>query len=122
MVRGDLDMPPGKLAAQAGHAFVETLKEAQANYDNGSANGESYNRYRAERPGTKVVLLARNIYELERARDECAMLGIPHALVVDSGHVLPPHFDGNPIVTALGFGPATRSEVGRITRRLALVP
>ena len=119
MVRGDLEMPPGKLAAQAGHAFVETLKEAQNHYETGCAISESYKRYRDERPGTKVVLLARDLYEIERARDECAQLGIPHALINDSGHVLPPHFDGSPIVTALGFGPATRSEVGRITRRLA---
>lgn len=109
-------MPPGKLASQAGHAFLEAFLTAQ------KASPASAALYAADPPGTKVVLRAKNLFELERARLECERLGIPHALITDSGHVLPPHFTGAPIVTALGFGPATREEVGRLTRRLALVP
>jgi PTH2 family peptidyl-tRNA hydrolase len=109
-------MPPGKMAAQAGHAFLEALLTAQ------KASPANATLYVADPPGTKVVLRAKSLYELERTRYECDRLGIPHALITDSGHVLPPHFTGAPIVTALGFGPATRDEVGRLTRRLALVP
>ena len=109
-------MPPGKLASQAGHAFLEAFLTAQ------KASPATAALYAADPPGTKVVLRARHLYDIERVRHECARLGIPHALITDSGHVLPPHFTGAPIVTALGFGPATRDEVGRLTRGLALVP
>lgn len=109
-------MPAGKLAAQAGHAFLEAFLTAQG------ASPASAALYAADPPGTKVVLTSRGLHDLLAAQHELDRLGIPHALITDSGHILPPHFDGQPIVTALGFGPATRGEVGRLTRRYALVP
>lgn len=109
-------MPPGKLASQAGHAFLEAFLTAQ------KAIPATAALYAADPPGTKVVLRAKSLFDMERAALELNQLGIPHALITDSGHVLPPHFTGSPVITALGFGPATREEVGRLTRRFALVP
>lgn len=109
-------MPPGKLAAQAGHAFVEALNRAK--WD---AHGH-WTQYLADPPGTKVVLFARDEYELLRAHEEVEALVIPNALIVDQGHVLLPFFDGSPVTTALGIGPARRAEVAHITNRFALVP
>jgi PTH2 family peptidyl-tRNA hydrolase len=108
-------MPPGKLAAQAGHAFLEAFLTAQ------KASPASAALYAADPPGTKVVLLAKSIFDLERAQRDLEQLGIPHALIVDQGHVMLPHFDGSEVTVGLGFGPATRKEVGRLTRRYALV-
>lgn len=105
-------MPVGKLAAQAGHAFLDSFL---------ASNPELQTAYRAPGHGTKVTLATSSLARLLRARDECERLGLPHALIVDSGHVLPPYFDGSPIVTALGIGPALRPEVQAITARFALV-
>jgi peptidyl-tRNA hydrolase len=116
IVRGDLFMPPGKLAAQAGHAFLDAYL---ASLDLRPACSRAY---RADGHGTKVALLARRLEDLVLAGAMARRAGIPTALVTDSGHILPPDFDGSPIVTALGIGPAKRSEVRRITRHFALVP
>lgn len=34
---------------------------------------------------------------------------------------MPPFFDGSPIVTALGIGPATREQIKKITKKFQLV-
>jgi PTH2 family peptidyl-tRNA hydrolase len=59
-------------------------------------------------PNTEKLLFA-----YEQARD----LNLPCCLIEDSGHILPPHFLGQPIVTAMGIGPARRDEVRDITKR-----
>jgi len=105
-------MPPGKLAAQAGHAFIGALEATPT---------ERRLSYHKDPPGTKIVLAAPTVDHLLWASGELSCLDLGQFLVEDSGHILPPHFDGNPIITALGFGPATRDEVRRITRRFDLV-
>ena len=87
-------MPPGKLAAQAGHAFLEAYLASPP---------DEAAEYRADSPGTKVVL-AGGLSRIMRALDQCERRGIPHALIVDSGHICPPDFDGSPVITALGVG------------------
>jgi PTH2 family peptidyl-tRNA hydrolase len=109
-------MPPGKLAAQAGHAFLDAYLVAL------DRRPDDARAYRDGRHGTKVALRADCLEDLLIARSMADRAGIPAALITDSGHILPPSFDGAPIVTALGIGPAKRSEVRRITRHFALVP
>ncbi len=105
-------MPSGKLAAQAGHAFLDAYL---------ASTPERQFAYREPGHGTKVTLGCSSLTRIMRARDECVRLGLPHALIVDSGHVLLPHFDGTPIVTALGIGPALRPEAHPVTSKFALV-
>ena len=100
-------MPPGKMAAQAGHAFLGAFVNSQ---------GERKDRYAADPPGTKVVLVARDLHKLLLIQSIVADEGLPYALITDEGHILPPHFDGSPIITALGVGPATRREVACLKR------
>ena len=102
-------MPPGKLAAQAGHAFVEAYLASPP---------EEASEYRRESVGTKVVLRGR-LRQLLMAADRCEREGIPFALIEDSGHVLPPHFDGSPVVTALGVG--LSPDAVRITKKFQLL-
>jgi peptidyl-tRNA hydrolase len=109
-------MPPGKLASQAGHAFLDSYLAALSDAP------DRVTAYGAPGAGTKVVASSDSLGELLRARDFALEAGIPCALVTDSGHVLPPYFTGEPIITALGLGPATRAEVRRITGSFALVP
>lgn len=118
-------MSPGKMAAQAGHAFCESLRDAESQtyWEDGvgADTDTEWHRYVADPPGTKVVLEARDELALLRAYHDAQARGIPSALIYDSGHVLPPHFDGSSILTAVGIGPTTRRKVAPITRRFALV-
>lgn len=104
-------MPPGKAAAQAGHAFLDSFLKADP--DVAAA-------YLAD-GGTKIVLIAPDEAALCRAQQQAVDLGLPCALVIDSGHVLLPTFTGEPIVTALGIGPAARDVLRPITRGLRLM-
>ena len=116
LVRKDLQMPPGKLAAQAGHAYTDALCEAQA------LNPDAADRYRIDGlGGSKVTLQAKNLNQLLRAYNEARAAGLPCSVVVDREHVLPPHFDGNPVITAVGIGPCTPAQVRAITKRYQCV-
>lgn len=108
-------MSPGKMAAQAGHAFLESYEvvrirdpDRAAEYHNGSH-------------GTKVVLGAKDLTTLLDIYERAKVEGLPTVLITDSGHVMPPHFDGSPIVTAVGIGPVKRNEIHHTTKRLQVV-
>ena|ERR1700744_5149608 len=105
-------MSPGKAASQAGHAFLDAYLDAPL---------ALATAYRADGMGTKVVLSAPNEAVIRAIHDRAQQLHIPSALIIDSGHVMPPHFDGNPVVTAVGLGPATRDEVETLTGELNLL-
>ena len=108
-------MPTGKLAAQAGHAFTDAAHECLLR------RPDRYHAYHDGEGGSKSTVEARNLHQLERARRECEDAELPYALVVDSGHVLLPHFTGERIVTALGIGPCTRAQCRHIVKRFRSV-
>jgi len=105
-------MTPGKIASQAGHAYLQSFLKADRDIQLA---------YHADGIGTKIALQSRAFYDLLWAQHLCVQKGLPHALIVDSGHVMLPHFDGSPIVTALGIGPVRRAEIGHITDRFKLL-
>lgn len=113
-MRGDLKMTPGKLAAQAGHAYLGAYEVAR---DKIPKIAKEYSR---DGPGTKVCLVSRGLDDLLRVYEEAQHAGLPCTLIEDSGHVMPPYFDGSPIITALGIGPATREQVGQLTKKFNL--
>jgi PTH2 family peptidyl-tRNA hydrolase len=114
--RADLEMPPGKLSAQCGHAFQDARDAAILERPDVAA------QYKGTGHGTKVCMYAKNQHQLLRAYRDAKALGLPCALVIDRGHKLPPHFDGNPIITAVGIGPVYQDEVKDITKRYTLAP
>lgn len=103
-------MSPGKMAAQAGHAFLDTFGVCL------KSDPEKCRRYNSDGHGTKVVLEAKDVYQLMYIKEQAEALGIPCSLIVDSGHIMLPHFTGEPIVTALGIGPAVKSDVKFLSR------
>lgn len=107
-------MPAGKLASQAGHAFLNSYLKALTD------RPETAVAYQADGLGTKVCLVAPSESRLLHAYEQALAAGLPCALITDHGHILPPHFDGSPIVTALGLGPARRDDVRAITKRFNL--
>ncbi len=93
-------MSPGKCASQAGHAFLGAYSEASKLIPKIAAD------YAADPPGTKICLQG-NVEELYRARRALQEAAIPHFTVIDSG--CPNFFNGQPIMTAIGFGPVTQT-------------
>jgi len=104
-------MSPGKIASQAGHAYLGAYIEASRRIPDAVA------AYHADlpTPGTKVCLKG-SLNTLRRAKEEADKAGIPNSLIIDSG--CPNFFNGEPTVTALGFGPATEEQLTPFLRRL----
>jgi peptidyl-tRNA hydrolase len=111
----DLGMTQGKLASQTGHAFLDAYDQCRKEYPDRATE------YHSGRHGTKVCLAAKDETALLQAYEQAQSAGIPCALIIDSGHIMPPYFDGNPIVTALGIGPCRRDEVKSITKHFQLI-
>jgi PTH2 family peptidyl-tRNA hydrolase len=105
-------MPPGKLAAQATHAARLSLLRYLKHHPERLDEFIDLNSC-----GSMVVLVAKGLPQLEHARDAADAADLPCALFVDSAHVLPPHFDGAPVPTALAIGPAPRERMRDITKR-----
>ena len=106
-------MSPGKIASQAGHAYLGAAVNADP------ALLADYHRDFPTSPGTKVCLRSKNLLAIIQAQQKAAEAGIPHFLVVDSG--CHDFFGGQPTVTALGLGPARRSEISHITQGFNLL-
>jgi PTH2 family peptidyl-tRNA hydrolase len=118
IVRKDLQMPVGKLSAQAGHAFTDTVFSV---LDNPQYTTLLSRYLEKDNAGSKVVLSAKNENQLLDAYNLLKGEGVPCSLVVDSEHVLPPFFDGSPVVTALGVGPCRKSDVKHILKKFQCI-
>jgi peptidyl-tRNA hydrolase len=105
-------MTPGKIASQAGHAYLDSLLSAS------QLDPQIVSSYRQDSHGIKVCLKAKNLYALERACEEVKALGVPCALITDLGYT---QFEGRPTITALGIGPVRRSVIDVVTKRFQLL-
>jgi peptidyl-tRNA hydrolase len=106
IIRGDLEMTPGKLASQACHAAKNCSIIAAKN------DPAILRLYQ----GPDFIGMA-----LMLAYEKAQQAGLITSLIIDKGHVMLPHFDGSPIVTALGIGPCTKEQANKITKRFELV-
>lgn len=107
-------MEAGKIASQAGHAFLGAF----LNCKDQNAITE-YHKDFPKSPGTKICLKVPSLTELHRIAYEAKAAGLSTYVVVDSG--CPNFFDGQPTVTALGIGPATKEQIQHITKNLKLL-
>lgn len=106
LVRRDLDMGTGKLAAQVGHAAISAYE---------SADADAKRTWRQDGQ-TKVVLGVDDESELLSLADQAARAGLPYATIRDAGRTqLDPH-----TLTALGIGPAAADRIDTITGHLDL--
>lgn len=147
IVRDDLQMAPGKLAAQAVHAARLSLLRYIKRYPHRLDELISLNSC-----GSVVILHGKNLRQLEEAHTQATAAHLPTALFSDSGHIpvvwFPKlsttpsadlglgsdagprvgshihhneNFDGSPIVTSLAIGPASRETMRHITKRMRCV-
>src|SRR5262245_3524607 len=105
-------MSAGKLASQAGHAFLDAYLQTL------QTNPPLAAEYKLEHHGIKVCLEARSLHALQRAHEDARASGLPCALVTDLGYTW---FDGVPTITALGIGPTRQGQVQHITKRFRLL-
>jgi peptidyl-tRNA hydrolase len=113
--RQDLEMTAGKLCAQSGHTFEMAYKKAEIE------RPDITSQYKGTGNGTKICMWARNLGQLIRAYRDCQSANIPCKIIIDRSSIMLPHFDGNPIITALGIGPAYKDEMAHITKRYTLI-
>lgn len=105
VVRRDLKMGKGKMAAQAAHAAVGSFEKADK---------KTSKEWELE-GAKKVVLGVSNIEELMDIERKAKKL--PHFLVTDAGRT---EFT-EPTITCLGIGPADAAEIDRVTGHLKLM-
>ncbi len=110
VVRTDLRMGKGKLAAQVAHAAVSAAEVARRE------KPEWFRRW-IETGQKKIVVKVRGLEELFSLRRAAEELGIPTFLVVDAGFTqLKPG-----TITCLGLGPAPSELLDKVTGGLPLL-
>ena len=107
VVRKDLKMDKGKIAAQVAHASLESYKKADP---------KDVIHWEAEGM-KKVVLAAKDIKELFRIKERIKEARLPYAVIRDAGktQIKPGE------VTAMGIGPAEEEKIDKITDKLKLL-
>lgn len=107
VIRKDLGMTEGKLAAQACHGAVSVLKKT---------NKKILSAW--EKTGQKkVILQAKDLDELMKLREKCAKLRLPCAIVADAG--LTELTPGT--ITVLAIGPDKEEKIDKVTGSLPLL-
>lgn len=109
VLRSDLGMSKGKIAAQAGHAAVSAAEKTRKEHF------EWWSAWLKEGQ-CKVAVKAKSERELVELERSAKKLGLPYALITDRGLTeLPPG-----TITCLGIGPAPSSEIDKLTGKLSL--
>jgi PTH2 family peptidyl-tRNA hydrolase len=110
VIRTDIKMSKGKIAAQAGHAAVSAAEYARKN------RPEWWSQWTREGQ-CKIAVKVKSEQQLMELERKARNAGLPAALIVDRGLTeLPPE-----TVTCLGIGPAPSDKVDTITGKLSLL-
>jgi PTH2 family peptidyl-tRNA hydrolase len=110
VVRKDLNMRTGKIAAQVGHACVLGAEHVRKSHP------EWYKEW--ELAGQeKVVVKVTSLDELEKIKKHAISLDLPWSEVTDAGHTqIAPG-----TVTCISIGPAPEETVDKVTKDLKLL-
>ena len=107
IVRQDLKLPKGKMAAQVAHAAVESYSKADKNIA-AKWKGEGQK---------KIVLKIADEKSLRKLLIEAQNAGLPHALITDAGRTcIAPG-----TTTCLGIGPAESDDIDQVTGELGMM-
>ncbi len=119
VVRKDLKMNKGKIAAQVAHASMAFLTKRLEPKTFHGYNLELKNIEEEWLDGSfaKIVLWADNAEELHKLHEQALEAGIEAHFIIDSGHTC---FNGVPTLTCLGIGPDTAENIDPITKHLKL--
>ncbi|OAA55926.1 mitochondrial peptidyl-tRNA hydrolase [Niveomyces insectorum RCEF 264] len=120
VVRTDLGMTKGKIAAQCGHATLACYKSLRRGAERGGAGGAAASRLlqRWERGGqAKIALQAKGEDTLLTLMGTARSLGVTAEVIADAGRT---QIDAGSL-TVLGVGPAPKSLVDQVTGHLKLL-
>jgi PTH2 family peptidyl-tRNA hydrolase len=110
VMRNDLKMSRGKIAAQAGHAAVSAAEEARKKCN------DWWKAWIAEGQ-CKIAVKAESEQELLELERKAKKSKLPTTLIIDRGLTeLPPD-----TITCLGIGPAPSAQVDAVTGKLPLL-
>lgn len=112
VIRKDLNMRKGKMVAQGAHAAIMARDIVAGNGDRDVI--DIWSRHGT----TKICVGVDTGRDLLDIQEHAADLGIPVALVTDSGRT---EFDGVPTITCLAVGPWWSEEIDRVTGGLTLL-
>lgn len=121
ILRADIEMTEGKRLSQSGHAYTDSLACAKESHPEIHDNYRAWCANNARNGGAKVAMKSRNESQLIIAFNLARKAGIPCAIVVDKGHIMPPDFNGELIITALGIGPCSQEDAKHITKRFQCI-
>ncbi|HME86993.1 MAG TPA: peptidyl-tRNA hydrolase Pth2 [Candidatus Nanoarchaeia archaeon] len=107
LVREDLKLPKGKMAAQVAHAAVEaTLNSSKSKVDEWHSEGMM-----------KIVLKVANLKELQRYQQLAKAQKLTTAVITDAGHtVVEPG-----TITCLAIGPDDVEKIDKVTGPLKMM-
>ena len=109
VVRNDLGMSKGKIAAQVGHACVlgaENVRKSHPSWFEKWWGGQA-----------KIVLKVNSHKELDKVKMDAISLNLPWSEVTDAGHTqIAPG-----TVTCISIGPAPEDLIDKITSELKLL-
>lgn len=107
IMRGDLPISRGKIAAQACHASLGSYKKADK---------RTIQKWEKE-GGKKVVVKVGDLKELYEYYEIVKATDMPYFLVRDAGHTELPQST----ITCLGIGPEEDEKIDKITKDLKLL-
>jgi len=109
VVRTDLDMGKGKIAAQVGHACVLGAEHVR------KSNPEWFSEWWEGQE--KIVLKVANLKELEQVKQDAIEFDVPWSEVTDAGHTQ----IASGTTTCISIGPAPEEKIDKITGDLKLL-
>lgn len=127
VVRKDLNMRKGKLAAQVAHASMKVILDMMSKEELLNATLTKWTLFMSKEEPlyqwldglfAKIVVGVESERELMELYISSQLAGLPHALIQDCGRT---EFHGEPTYTAIAIGPAKAEEIDRITGHLVLL-
>ena len=110
VVRNDLGMGRGKLAAQVGHASVLGAEDVRKSHSDWFEDWVSGGQ-------EKIVVKVTSLKQLEQIKKDAFFLNLPCSEVTDAGHT---QIDPG-TTTCLSIGPAPEETVDKVTGDLKLL-
>lgn len=121
VVRKDLKMRKGKIAAQVAHASLGVVLQQIQIDKNGAVDGKlnsDFVEWICNGPFTKIVVGCEDEASLLTLKVKADGARLPTCLIMDAGKT---EFHGIPTRTCLAIGPAKSSAIDKLTGELSLL-
>jgi len=119
IVRKDLNMRKGKIAAQVSHASMKIFFDRMVKNDKGyDCNFTDEMEEWKNGAFTKIVLGCDSIDDIYDLQKKANSLNIPNAVIIDNGLT---EFGGIPTVTCIALGPHSAEIIENLTSKYSLL-